>query len=64
MMSVERLRTIAEQAIQSNPDIVLLTGDFYTVEAYEQDQHVLRNALEPLSSLQGKVFACIGVFNI
>ena len=60
-MSVSRLRTICEQAVSVNPDIVLLTGDFYTVEAYERSQHALANGLEPLKQLQGKLFACIGV---
>ena len=63
MMSESRLQTICEQAVQSNPDIILLTGDFYTVEAYERSQHVLANAIAPLKELgmQGKVFACDGV---
>ena len=62
-MSESRLKTICEQAIQSNPDIILLTGDFYTVEAYEHSQNVLANAIAPLKELgmQGKVFACDGV---
>ena len=63
MMSESRLRTICEQAVQANPDIILLTGDFYTVEAYERSQHVLAKALEPLKELgfAGRVFACDGV---
>ena len=62
MMSVERLRKICIQAVEAKPDIVLLTGDFYTVEGYEQSQHVLAEALEPLTQLApGKLFACTGV---
>ncbi len=58
-MSVERLRAISERAVASNPDLVLLTGDFLTMES-QRDPELLRRALEPLSALPGKVFACHG----
>ena len=32
-MSVERLRGICERAVERNPDLVLLTGDFLTMES-------------------------------
>lgn len=60
-MSVERLRGIAERAAAANPDLVLLTGDFLTMES-QSDPTLLRRALEPLAApaLAGKVFACRG----
>ena len=58
-MSVERLRKIAEKTVKLNPDVVLLTGDFYTVEAHNEDRAVY-DGLEPLKALKGKVFACLG----
>jgi hypothetical protein len=58
-MSVERLRGIAERAVAAGPDLVLLTGDFLTMES-QSDPALLGRAFEPLRALQGKVFACRG----
>jgi len=59
MMSVERLRTICENTVKLNPDIVLLTGDFFTVESFNPIDSIDK-ALEPLKELSGKTFACLG----
>eukprot|EP01132_Coremiostelium_polycephalum_P005611 gene5611-6983_t len=59
MMSVERLRTICEHTVHLNPDLVLLTGDFFTTESF-YPVNSLENALEPLKELKGKVYACLG----
>lgn len=61
MMSIDRLRTICIQAMESNPDLIILTGDFFTVEAYDINERALIQGLEPLKSYQGKTFACLGV---
>lgn len=58
-MSVERLRRIAARAVKESPDLVLLTGDFLTMES-QSDASLLTDALEPLRALPGKVFACHG----
>lgn len=58
-MSVERLRRICERAVERNPDLVLLTGDFLTMES-QSDPELLARAFEPLSALQGRVYACMG----
>lgn len=58
-MSKERLRAIVERAIEARPDLVMLTGDFLTMES-QSDPAVLGYALEPLVALQGRVFACLG----
>jgi uncharacterized protein len=58
-MSVARLRAICERAVASNPDLVLLTGDFLTMESQETPAH-LTEALAPLRALPGRVFACHG----
>jgi len=58
-MSVARLRRIAERAVQAKPDLVLLTGDFLTMES-QGDPDLLRRAFEPLAALEGRVFACNG----
>jgi predicted MPP superfamily phosphohydrolase len=58
-MSVERLRGICEHAVASQPDLVLLTGDFLTMES-QSDPAVLGTALEPLRALTGRTFACPG----
>jgi len=33
-MSERRLRRIAERAVARNPDLILLTGDFLTMESH------------------------------
>jgi predicted MPP superfamily phosphohydrolase len=58
-MSVARLRRIAERAVAHDPDLVFLTGDFLTMES-QRDPELLGRALEPLRSLEGRVFACRG----
>ncbi len=58
-MSVARLRRIAERAVARRPDLVVLTGDFLTMES-QHDPELLRRALEPLRAMPGKVFACHG----
>jgi hypothetical protein len=58
-MSVERLRRIAARAVSRKPDLVLLTGDFLTMES-QGDPELLRRALEPLREMPGRVFACFG----
>lgn len=58
-MSVARLRRIAEEAVRKQPDLVCLTGDFLTMES-QSDPSLLREALEPLTALPGRVFACHG----
>ncbi len=58
-MSVERLRGIAERAVAADPDLVLLTGDFLTMES-QRDPALLERAFEPLRALRGRVFACRG----
>jgi len=59
MMSIHRLKYICENVVKLNPDLVLLTGDFFTAEVYGT-QDALQNALHPLKSLEGKTFACLG----
>ena len=58
-MSVERLAGICRRAVEKTPDLVLLTGDFLTMES-QADPDLLKTALAPLKQLQGRVFACLG----
>jgi uncharacterized protein len=58
-MSVARLRRIAERAVAAKPDLILLTGDFLTMES-QSDPDLLLDALAPLRDMPGKVFACHG----
>jgi len=58
-MSVSRLRGICERAVERDPDLVLLTGDFLTMESQSDHAH-LRDALMPLKALEGRCFACHG----
>jgi predicted MPP superfamily phosphohydrolase len=58
-MSVERLQRIARSAVRRDPDLVVLTGDFLTMES-QTDPTLLARALEPLAELPGRVYACLG----
>jgi predicted MPP superfamily phosphohydrolase len=58
-MSVARLRAIAARAVEAQPDLVFLTGDFLTMES-QSDPDLLLEALRPLQALRGRVFACFG----
>jgi predicted MPP superfamily phosphohydrolase len=58
-MPVARLRRICERAVEQQPDLVLLTGDFLTMESQSDERH-LADALAPLRNLPGRCFACFG----
>ena len=58
-MSVGRLRRVCERAIAAKPDLVLLTGDFLTMESHA-DHTLLGRSLAPLRDLEGRCFACVG----
>ncbi len=58
-MSEERLRGICARAVASDPHLVLLTGDFFTMEGRGSGDALAR-ALEPLRALEGRTFACFG----
>jgi predicted MPP superfamily phosphohydrolase len=58
-MSVERLAGICQRAVEKSPDLILLTGDFLTMES-QADPSLLERALAPLQGLPGRVFACLG----
>lgn len=58
-MSERRLRELSERAVAYQPDLVLLTGDFVTMESHNAGPALAR-ALEPLKALEGRVFACRG----
>ncbi len=58
-MSEARLRGICERAVREQPDLILLTGDYLTVES-QRSAEPLARALSPLAELPGRVFACFG----
>ncbi len=58
-MSVARLRKICERAAARQPDLILLTGDFLTMES-QSDPELLSSALQPLKAMRGRTFACLG----
>ncbi|NOY92150.1 MAG: phosphodiesterase [Deltaproteobacteria bacterium] len=58
-MSVARLKRIAQRAVEHEPDLILLTGDFLTMES-NGDPDALAEALSPLGAMPGRVFACRG----
>ena len=58
-MSEKRLRDICQRAVDAKPDLILLTGDFLTVESQKSPEPLAR-ALAPLSAMKGRVFACFG----
>lgn len=58
-MSIERLEAICQRAVEDAPDIVVLTGDFLTIET-QHSAAPLTQALSPLAAMRGRVFACFG----
>jgi uncharacterized protein len=58
-MSEKRLSEICQRAVDEQPDLILLTGDFLTVESQKSPDPLAR-ALAPLSAMKGRVFACFG----
>jgi predicted MPP superfamily phosphohydrolase len=58
-MSERRLRRICARAVAREPDLVLLTGDFLTMESNGSPE-ALASALAPLQPLAGRTFACRG----
>src|SRR5262249_785597 len=46
-------------AVEQDPDLVLLTGDFLTMES-QVDPGLLARALAPLERMPGRCFACRG----
>ena len=58
-MSEARLTRICQRAVEQNPDLVLLTGDFLTLES-QRSADPLARSLAPLAALEGRVFACFG----
>lgn len=58
-MPVARLQQICTEAVAAAPDLILLTGDFLTMDSQESAEH-LAQALAPLGPLTGRTFACRG----
>lgn len=58
-MSVERLSEICERIVEASPDLVLLTGDYLTMES-NGSQSALTQALSPLKQLKGRCYAIRG----
>jgi predicted MPP superfamily phosphohydrolase len=58
-MSTARLAGFCERAVAEQPDLIVLTGDFLTMES-QADETLLGRALAPLSALPGRCFACLG----
>jgi len=58
-MSAARLARFCERAVAERPDLVVLTGDFLTMES-QHDETLLGRALMPLAALEGRCFACLG----
>lgn len=58
-MSVRRLHEICQRAVDADPDLILLTGDYLTVES-NGDVEALTRAFAPLAAARGRVFAIRG----
>ncbi|HTY17140.1 MAG TPA: metallophosphoesterase [Myxococcota bacterium] len=56
---VHRLRRRIERLLDHEPDLVLLTGDFLTMEG-QGTPGALARALEPLAAIPGRCFAIFG----
>lgn len=58
-MSPQRLHRICQRAVDSEPDLIVLTGDFLTMES-QHSPDPLSYALAPLRARSGSVYACLG----
>lgn len=58
-MPVSRAETICRRAVEKKPDLVVITGDFLTMESQRATDE-LSQALSPLAALAGRVVACHG----
>ncbi len=58
-MPVERLRAICERTAEADPDLVLLTGDYLTMES-NTTAEALTLALEPLRPIASRCYAIRG----
>ncbi len=58
-MSPERLARLCRRAVEREPDLIVLTGDFLTMES-QADPALLERALAPLRAARGRTFACFG----
>ena len=58
-MSVSRLQRICQRAVDASPDLILLTGDYLTMDGCGSPG-ALAQALSPLRQAQGRVLACRG----
>ena len=56
---VERLRALIDRLVDEDPDLVLLTGDFLTMES-NATPGALAEALAPLRRLPGRCYAIFG----
>ena len=56
---IHRLRRRLEELLDHEPDLILLTGDFLTMEG-NGTPGCLTEALEPLQRVPGRCFACFG----
>eukprot|EP00771_Trimastix_marina_P000491 gnl/Trimastix_PCT/1510.p1 GENE.gnl/Trimastix_PCT/1510~~gnl/Trimastix_PCT/1510.p1 ORF type:complete len:548 (+),score=138.90 gnl/Trimastix_PCT/1510:59-1702(+) len=63
-MTPRRARRICQAAVDAQPDLILITGDFLTSDwklSWNRTFAALSRALEPLSQMgPGRVFACMG----
>ncbi len=66
MMSVSTLQNISKQVVRRKEAkkideefVVLMTGDFYTSEAHDEET-ALSRGLEPLKGIKDRVYACFG----
>jgi hypothetical protein len=53
------LRALCARVVEADPDLVLLTGDYFTMEGAGSPD-ALGRALAPLRALEGRTFACLG----
>ncbi len=58
-VSEKRLFDACQRIVEQEPDVVLITGDFMTMESSGQPD-LVRRSLAPLAELEGRVFACRG----
>ena len=60
LYTANELKILCENIVKLNPDLVLLTGDFYYTKNDDIPKGLLKYALSPLTKIANKCYGCLG----
>ena len=59
LYSANELKRLCQNIVKFNPDLVLLTGDYYYTKNDDIPKGLLKYALSPLAQIANKCYACL-----